>query len=1460
MAAILFILIQSLKLDAVERRIASVVSETIRDGYGIPVDIGRIEIRNLEELILKDVSIRGLDGDTIISTDRATAHISPLRLLDNELRINTLVFAEPEIRIGRKTPDAPLNIQFILDSFAKNRPESGNRQLALRINQFLVYDGKLNYDIESKERNDDAFDTGHIAVSGFGCNISLKKFTEEGFSLVIRSVKGREKSGLEVNGFRGRIEAADGKLCIRNLNITLPGSSIKSDSIIALYDQKNYSLLTVSGKIKGDRVSPADIASLFPEAAEGLPPLSIMLSGTYSNTSANAYINISAKDNSLVFKGNAATAMQVNGKKKSEMNIESLFANESTIDRFVPFVQVNGRKVSELLGNTSITGKAQILDSCIQGNATLSGRCGTLSAVLAIDEKGCYSLTANGENINLGEITGKKELEGCDIVANAYGNINDAGISASYDSRIENLIFNGYSYAPIGISGKIYDDRITADASTNDPNIAASLKLDYSTDKTEKTTAALKVSSFRPHKLNLRNSSEHEEFSLILNFDQQKLSSNKRSTSIKIDKFTYYDGETESVLRNMYITDNNAGDNRVLVINSDFFEGSIAGNFDFAGLKNGIYHIVGRHLPSLGVAKSRNTRDAANTFYYNMHIKDSKLVSRLFNLPVTINEPSAINGIYDDQSGTITLNLSLNNVTAGKGIYRNIAVNSESKSDKFLFEASIIKPVIRNRKTFDYKNTDNDININISSTIHSDTIANIVQWDNFRNEHQMRGMLRLDASLGKGRNGTPAITALIHNDSITHNDSVWYISEGRVTGDLRRLELENISIFNATQRLSIDGSAGYSEEDSIKILADNLEIHTLLDLFNFRKLKIEGKATGTAYATSLFTEPAVDGMFNVEELKLEGAPMGYSDTRAGWNNERKEIYLNCNIYNSNNEKSILNGFFSQPNDTIDLKMYLNNANAKFLEPKLKAFLDGIEGAGSGFIHLSGHWNTLDLYGAAGLNLSTRVKANNTRYWFKGDTIRFEKGRFTIDKANIFDREGRRGILSGIIKHHNMSKWDCELSIIADNMLVYDTNDYGTMPFYGTIHATGDAKLIFREKLISLKANLRTGENSRFTYNSTEVGGVRDNSFITFTDSRKKDEASIKPTGQNDTQVNSNRINLDFMLDVTDDFGLKVFTNIKNEDYIDLYGNGTIQAIYDSKEGFSMNGKLDLDHGTYKFTIQDIFPKEFSISKGSSIHFQGDPFNAMLDLRTKHLIPSASLGDLTIETSKRKTVKVNCLMNITNTLKSPALHFDLELPEGSEEEKELLASVASTQEQKNMQFIYLLGIGKFYTFDNNANNGNMQTSSAMESLISNTLSGQLNNMLGQIIDNGNWDFSGNFSTSERGWNRMEVEGMLEGRLLNNRLLINGNFGYRDNPIANRSFIGDFEVQWLITPIGNTSLKAYSKTNDRYFSKTNLTTQGGGITFRFDFDRFAWWKKGKKKKEVKNEESQQGTSNQ
>ena len=75
------------------------------------------------------------------------------------------------------------------------------------------------------------------------------------------------------------------------------------------------------------------------------------------------------------------------------------------------------------------------------------------------------------------------------------------------------------------------------------------------------------------------------------------------------------------------------------------------------------------------------------------------------------------------------------------------------------------------------------------------------------------------------------------------------------------------------------------------------------------------------------------------------------------------------------------------------------------------------------------------------------------------------------------------------------------------------------------------------------------------------------------------------------------------------------------------------------------------------------------------------------------------------------------------------------------------------------------------------------------------------------------------------------------MLNNRLLINGQFGYRDNATtATPSFIGDFDVSYMLLPNGNLALKVYNQTNDRYFTRSSLNTQGVGVIMKKDFNGF------------------------
>ena len=381
--------------------------------------------------------------------------------------------------------------------------------------------------------------------------------------------------------------------------------------------------------------------------------------------------------------------------------------------------------------------------------------------------------------------------------------------------------------------------------------------------------------------------------------------------------------------------------------------------------------------------------------------------------------------------------------------------------------------------------------------------------------------------------------------------------------------------------------------------------------------------------------------------------------------------------------------------------------------------------------------------------------------------------------------------------------------------------------------------------LTVDARLTTGYNTTFTYVTGITAEATNNQFITFVDKTpKRIQDDVKTDFYHYTdaqQVEEDegppmdfRINM--LIDVTPDATMKVIMDPVAGDNITARGNGNFQVSYYNKGDFLMFGNYIIDQGMYKLSMQEIIRKDFILQSGSTVTFTGDPYLANLDVQAVYTVNSVSLSDLSTDASlNQSTVKVNCLMNLTGSLASPTIKFDLELPTVSEEDRELVRSATSTEEQMNTQIIYLLGIGKFYAYDYDENAN--QSSSATSSLAFSTLSGQLNNMLSQVMENKNWNIGANFSTGQEGWSDVEAVAILSGRLLNNRLIINGNFGYRENVMTNTNFVGDFEAIWLLTKNGDFRLRGYNQTNDRYFTKSTLTTQGIGFIYKKDFNKWS-----------------------
>ncbi|MCF0187479.1 MAG: translocation/assembly module TamB domain-containing protein, partial [Bacteroidaceae bacterium] len=434
---------------------------------------------------------------------------------------------------------------------------------------------------------------------------------------------------------------------------------------------------------------------------------------------------------------------------------------------------------------------------------------------------------------------------------------------------------------------------------------------------------------------------------------------------------------------------------------------------------------------------------------------------------------------------------------------------------------------------------------------------------------------------------------------------------------------------------------------------------------------------------------------------------------------------------------------------------------------------------------------------------------------------------------------------GDVRHDYLRRMKYEFRIHTDNLLCYETHDFGDgMPFYATAYTGGDISIIGGGGRLDINADVTANAGSTLVYNATTPEEVSNTHFITFVDKtpRELDVLNVLPTAENDKkrkdkEEESTDIYIDFNVNMTPEATIRVLMDRASGDYISANGTGNLKASYYNKGSFKMFGLYDITKGMYRMSMQEVIRKEFNFRDGGTVTFNGDPFLAQLDVKANYTVNSASLRDLspTATFTQKSSTRVNCIMNIEGSLKKPSITFDLELPTVSEEDKSMVKSLVATEEQMNMQIIYLLGVGRFYGGDYTQDTAD-QTNLAMNSFLASTLSGQFNQMLSQVINSSNWNLGASINPGQSGTNNMEFQTMLQGSLFNNRLLINGNFGYKENVMMNNNFVGDFDIQWFINNARTISLKAYNETNERYFTRNTLNTQGLGIQFRYEFERW------------------------
>jgi len=1475
------------RLPVTQRYMGDKVSGIASDILGTQVSIGRVDIGLPSRLILNDLVIRDQHQQEMIRAARVSVKMNIVPLLEGKVAISSAQLFGAHFQLYKSNADAQPNFQFLLDSLA-SKDTTSHTPLDIQVNSLIVRHTSVDYDQLDQPETEGQFNLSHLRLQDISAYINLRALTDDSLNVNVRRLSLNEQSGLTVNRLGFRFEANRRHAVLHDFLLEMPNTLLKTDTITASYQLNGQEIetgtLSLAGSIRESHITPSDLRCFNATLKNFQRPLSLStaFNGTDQRLNVPDFrLTTSEEDIDIHVDG---WLEDYRHPSAWHLQMHRIQLSDTSIDFLSKAVPTLPSEITRLDGLQMLGTFDKDHNGLVSLNSTILSGAGAIDLRGTMDRQQHFECQLQTDDLNLRQLLDEPDLGSLIARLSLQGNLSPhtSHLSSLNDIQAEGLIshidYKGYPYQNIHLDGQYISNHLSGTVSIDDPNVKFNLTGQLSNLITEAPHAQHEVvvegsvSHLAPAVLNLSDELEDAVVSADIhaNFTASDLNDAQGSLRISNASISGTQHFRPYRLDNFIVTSGYDNDIHFVSLKSDFADATIRGEFDYATLPQSIIGLVGYRLPTLpGLPALRD--DTHNNFSLRLMVSKTDWLQRFLGVGLVLRQPLLLNARVNDHTREIYLEGDIPAFTYNGSQYADGIVSITTPGDTLKCDLGISKRLEDGHTVTAVANlraAHNKLNASLS-------------WDNHNPAQQVSGQMNGIIQLYHNLHNEPEAHMRVMPSHVILKDGVWEIEPSDIIYNKQHLLVDNFMVHRGQQHILVDGIASKEHHDSLSVDLNQVEVGYILDLVDFHAVEFSGKATGRAIGRALFDKFAAHADLRVDDFKFENGRMGVLHAGVNWNQDAQQIDIRAVAKDGPGVNTFINGYVSPVHNTIDLAIQADSTYIDFMHSFTQSFLSQITGHTSGDVRLAGTLDNINLTGQLVVDGNLTVEALNTTYYLQRDTVVFIPDDIRLNRLAVRDREGHEAYITGGIHHQHLTHLTFDLQAETDNLLAYDFTSFGKSAFYGTVYASGIVNIEGRPGEVSIDCNVTPLKNSFFVYNTANPDAASRSEFIQWEEDlftvdslQITDDYSIGGEGlaskstvnrqassvnHQPSTVNSYRtdIYLNLLINATPDATLRLLMDANTNDYITLNGEGAIRATYHNKGGFNMYGTFNVDHGTYGVTIQNIIKKNFIFNSGGTIIFGGDPYQAALNLQAVHTVSGVSLSDLNIGNSfSSNTIRVNCLMNISGIAAAPQVDFDLEMPTVNADEQQMIRSIINGQQEMNQQVIYLLGIGRFYTQgSNNAGNTTQgdQTSLAMQSILSGTLSAQINNILNQFLKNDNWNFGANITTGNEGWHNAEYEGIVNARMLNNRLLLNGQFGYRDNAKqATPSFIGDFDLQYLLYPNGNLALKVYNQTNDRYFTKSSLNTQGLGIIMKKDFnglrDLFTTKKRKKKKSQT------------
>lgn len=1388
---------------------------------------------------LDDLLIHDVNGDTLAAFGNVSVRFNPIKAIRGEYEFTSIRLTHPDIRLSKDSISGDPNWKYLADKF-----QGGGGMPDLRLNSIIVRNGCVSSDVLSEEPTDGRLNASHIRLTGLDADLSVKALTKDSTNVLVRSLKADEQCGLSLTGLSGRIIACNGRYSAENLKISMPGTKLDIDRATADTKQENPHAAITTGR---SYITPADLSPVIPQLASFTDRLDMRIKADgWTDGIQIDTLALASRTGELAASGSG----HISGfTSADDIDIKDLKLKVTTGDGFAKYLdnQLAAANISipaqaAALGSSVITLTGNGSKGNLTADATVDSKAGKASA--SFSERGKkQNLSLNTTSFDLGKILGNKELGKATLIASAERTFTSPGkFSGTAKASAQSLTFKNYTYKDLKIDGDFTQDGINLGAKYADDNAALDADVRYHMrgGKPE-ALANLRADSVNLAALGFMKSDSISIISADVRANLTGSGIDNINGEVTAYDISYINSQGVSNLNSFSVIMKDVpGTGKVLSVTSDVLTASVIGEFTPTTLASSLVGMLREPLPALHqrTADKMNLNPSkvpGNRLVADVRLQQTDIVGNLTGSKVSLDGVTTLHCYLSDNDSRCDINLHVPDMTVGK-----FHVTGGSMTLRQLEE---VLSLTLTGEGGNMEKTPVQTGWVLSAT--DNRIGGLLTWQK-ENIGEFEGSVIASVKLSDYDRSIGSMRSQFQIDTtnITFRDVDWHLSPATIIADSGFIDISNLKLAHLDQHIYISGRASADSSDYVHVSIQDIDLEDILSMAGGNKLGFKGRTSGTVSAMALLGKPAFIGHLESEGFEFMETYGGNLVLDAGWNGRLEQVEITADMTDADISTTHATGVYVPKADSIDVTLLADHTDLNFLNRFMpKTIFNETSGRATGRLRMFGQFHTLDLEGDALLTDGRfDVVPNNTVYLVKNDTLHFTPGHMAFTGIHVTDLMGHTAMMDCTLDHKHLKIYD-NIQIGVDSrdiQIIYFPESAGST-ISGRVFINGLASLAAIGNNTYISGTCSTAPGSWFNVDLSDRN-TSDYNFLTIVSRKSMDEArelNIMPEEAKAKRRNS-LTSMNLNLNCTDNTDIGLTVSSLNGSF---RGKGDISIKYDDVNGLYMNGLYNATQGNCSLTIQDLMKKEFGLMDGSSVRFTGNPSETELNLHTYHMVNSASLYDLDASASTSTNTRVRCLMDVTGSVGSPELSFDVDLPQGTAEEKDILASATGTEEQRNMQFMYLLAVGRFYTYDfANQSAANGLSPSTMESLLNSTVSGQINNLLAEIFNTDVFSLSSNVSAGNYLTNNAasfvnkEFEGILEAHLLNNRLLFNGNFGYRENAITNsQNIIGDFEIKWLMLPKQGISLKGYSRNNDRYFTKTTLTTQGVGLVYEKDFDR-------------------------